>query len=55
LKGNLFPQEWRAFMAAHPKWWKEFKTDAEVRRAVWLLPEVVAERRKRASQGEISI
>lgn len=25
LKGNLRPNEWRAFMAANPNWWKGYR------------------------------
>ena len=34
IKGDLLPADWRAFMAAHPLWWKTFRTSAEVQAAV---------------------
>ena len=34
LKGSLHPASWRVFTDNFPRWWKNFSTNQEVRRAL---------------------
>lgn len=43
LKGDLAPELWAEFMAARPKWWRKFKTAADVRTEI---SAIVAARRR---------
>jgi hypothetical protein len=38
LKGAMKPNEWRAFMAANPSWWKLAKESLRVRKRISVLP-----------------
>lgn len=39
IKGNMLPEEWESFMAAHPEWWKLTKLEL---RAIWRAPRKAA-------------
>jgi 5-methylcytosine-specific restriction endonuclease McrA len=33
MKGNMMPEEWSAYMAAHPRWWEYSRSERRQRRA----------------------
>lgn len=46
LKGDIFVEEWFWFIGRHPKYWKTFRTEHEIKAVL------VAERSRRAFAGE---